>query len=201
MARTRDTRETKSLLESAALGLIDQSHDVTEAVRLRVLKALNILDTPPEIVYNDVVAVAKKVCGTTSATLTFIGEHYTFIKASTRPAWGETGAKIPRGDTFCNTTIQTPNEMMIVFDARRDNRFANNPYVLNHSVCFYAGVPLVTEQGVALGTLCVVDQHPRVLSEDEMAALKSLTRIVTALAMTHAVRSTAEQEANLISSE
>lgn len=174
------------MLEDAAHDLIDQTRLVSEQVRVKVLHSLRVLDTPPEIIFDDVVNVARQVCGTRSATLTFIDEHDAFIKASTGGvAWS---GRVPREDSFCSAAIATPNEPMLVTDARADPRFCDYKYTLDGSVTFYYGVPMLTEQGVALGALCVVDDHPRGLGAEQKAAMKSLARIVTRLAMDSAAR-------------
>jgi GAF domain-containing protein len=83
---------------------------------------------------------------------------------------------------FCTYSILNPTDVMVVPDATRDPRFANNPLVTGEPrVRFYAGAPLLTEDGSALGTLCVVDDRPRDLDEESLHALASLSRQVVQL--------------------
>jgi hypothetical protein len=84
--------------------------------------------------------------------------------------------------SFCAHAINTPHEIMVVPDARHDERFTDNPFVTDEpKVVFYAGVPLVTEKGYALGTLCIIDNKPRTVSDKQYEALRALSNQVVRL--------------------
>jgi GAF domain-containing protein len=88
---------------------------------------------------------------------------------------GVDATETTRETAFCAHAIRTPDEVMQVADATRDARFASNPYVTGDPhIRFYAGAPLVTAAGHALGTLCVLDSQPRILSASEVAQLREL---------------------------
>ena len=149
-----------------------------ETDRLNVLKSYKILDTLPEIDYDDITKIASLICGTPIALITLIDEKRQFLKSRMSSTISET----PRELSFCSHAINHPNDLMEVPDSRNDVRFADNPYVTGSPfVVFYAGMPLVTPEGYALGTLCVIDNKPRVLSIEQKEVLKSLARQVVHL--------------------
>ncbi|HEX5363295.1 MAG TPA: sensor domain-containing diguanylate cyclase [Gallionella sp.] len=148
-----------------------------EAARLDALKAYGMLDTPPESFYDDIVQLAAYICQTPIAAISFIDGERQWFKASVGVAVSE----IPRQDAFCAHAILQPDDIMIVKDAFHDPRFSNNPLVTgNTPVHFYAGVPIVTDAGEALGTLCVIDTKPRDLGEPVLSALRKLARQIMA---------------------
>lgn len=88
----------------------------------------------------------------------------------------------PRNLAFCAHAINEPEKIMLVPDSRQDERFYDNPFVTDEpKVVFYAGVPLVTNKGYALGTLCVIDMEPHVLDENQLTALRALSNNVVRL--------------------
>ena len=149
----------------------------TEAERLRALESYRILDTAPEAVFDDLVAVAAHICGTPISLITLIDDSRQWFKARV----GLDIAETRREHAFCAHAI-LDTRPLIVPDATTDTRFADNPYVVEApSIRFYAGAPLVTPDGQALGTLCVLDSVPRDLTPPQLAALQALARQAAAL--------------------
>jgi PAS domain S-box-containing protein len=147
-----------------------------EAERLAGLRGLGILDTPPEPAYDELSALAAHVCQTPIALISFVDEDRQWFKSRVGCTVGET----PREVAFCAHAILQP-DLMIVPDASADERFANNPLVTSPpGIRFYAGAPLVTAEGHALGTLCVIDHKPRELTADQARALRALSHQVVA---------------------
>lgn len=131
----------------------------TEQERLAALRRYEILDTPPELDFDDLTGLAARVCATPIALLTLIDEERQWVKARVGLEITET----PRDIAFCSYAIQQAG-LFVVPDALADPRFANNPLVTEDPrIRFYAGSPLITPDGQALGTLCVIDRVPRQL--------------------------------------
>ncbi len=157
---------------------MDRSAHVTEAQRLLELHSLGILDTPAEQAYDDVVSLAAFICGTPIAMVSLIDEDRQWLKARVGVNLMET----PRGIAFCSHAITDPEHVMEIPDTSQDARFANNPLVTGDpGVRFYAGAPLVTPSGAALGTVCVIDRVPRRLTPAQSQALQALSRQVVQL--------------------
>lgn len=149
-----------------------------ERERQLALKSYHIVDTLPEDSYNDLTRIASIICNTPIALVSLIDEKKQFFKSKQGIAISETHRDI----SFCGHAINAPAELMMVEDARLDDRFSDNPLVAGDlKVVFYAGMPLVTDDGFALGTLCVIDHQPRELSDDQQQALKSLANQVIQL--------------------
>jgi len=148
---------------------------LVETARLKALREYAIMDTEPEETYDELTRLAAQICGVPIATISLIDENRQWFKANV----GMDMAETPRDVSFCNQTIQQ-TELLVVPDATRDARFANNPYVLNNpNIRFYAGFPLLSREGYGMGSLCVVDIQPRILTEDQMKALEVLGRQAT----------------------
>ncbi len=144
-----------------------------EKRRLEVLWKHNLLDTPPEKPLDDLTELAATVCETPIALISLVDEKRQWFKSRI----GLTEMETPREASFCSHAI-LQNEVMLVPDALKDPRFAGNPLVTGHPfIRFYAGAPLVTEEGCALGTLCVIDHKPRELSDKQVKALQTLARV------------------------
>ena len=145
-----------------------------EAARLEALYRYDILDTLPEREFDDIVKIASEICGTPVAVLNFIDRDRQWAKALI----GQESPEVALEHSFCSRTIVSGLDVMVVPDAREDGRFASNPFVTDDEppVVFYAGAPLVTRDGEALGSLCVVDHEPRELDESQLAALRALAR-------------------------
>jgi len=144
-----------------------------ESARVAALDRYAILDTEPEQAFDDLVVLAAHVCKAPIAMLSLVDDHRQWFKSKVGVEIRET----PRETSFCAHAIQQ-QELFIVPDTWKDARFRENPMVLDEPhIRFYAGAPLINEEGFALGTLCVIDRQPRELDEAQKDALKSLSRL------------------------
>lgn len=150
---------------------------VDEEDRLLDLYQYPLLGLPGNAIFSDVTRLAAEVCGTANACISVLDKDHEWILASHE----EMEYAYPRKDSFCAHAILEHDEIMIVEDARRDPRFADNPHVRAGNIRFYAGVPLTTPQGHALGMLCVVDPSPHRLEPWQRQALRTLARHVMQL--------------------
>jgi PAS domain S-box-containing protein len=147
-----------------------------EMARLEALEQYKILHTEPEEAFNDFTRLAAQICETPIALMTLIDNNRQQFKSKV----GLTVMGIEGEIAFCTYAIQQ-NQVFVVQDALSDERFATNRLVISDPYLrFYAGAPLITSQGYALGTLCVIDYVPRELSPAQLEALQALSRqIVT----------------------
>jgi len=146
-----------------------------EADRLEALRQYQILDTAPEAAFDDITRLAAQICEVPIALISLIDECRQWFKAKVGLEAGET----PRDVAFCSHAIRQPQAVLIVPDTLKDARFASNPLVTGAPyIRFYAGAPLITPTGYALGTLCVIDQVPRQLNAAQVEALQTLSRQV-----------------------
>jgi len=149
-----------------------------EQERLRALYEYDILDTMPEKDFDYLTMIASQICDTPISLVTIIDESRQWFKSN----YGVDIRETDREYSFCAHAINTPQTIMVVPDSRLDERFADNPFVTNEpNAIFYAGVPLVTENGFALGTLCIIDNKPRTLNEEQFEALRALSNQVVKL--------------------
>jgi GAF domain-containing protein len=144
-----------------------------EAARVAALDRYAILDSEPEEAFDDLVVLAAHICRTPIAMLSLVDDRRQWFKSRVGVEVRET----PKEVSICVHAIQQ-HELFIIPDTHEDPRFRDNPLVLGEPrVRFYAGAPLINEDGYALGTLCVIDRDARVLDEDQKEALRALGRL------------------------
>ena len=145
-----------------------------EKKRLKVLWQYEVLDTVPEEVFDDLTELAARICEAPIALISLVDEKRQWFKSKV----GVTVSETSRDFSFCSYAI-TQSDLFIVPDATQDKRFANNPLVISDpKIRFYAGAPLITPDGHALGTLCVIDKVPRELRPEQKEALRILAHHV-----------------------
>ena len=157
--------------------------EVAEEERLQALAALNVLDTPPERRFDRVARLAARLLDAPTALISLIDEDRQFHKAEV----GFDGiSEIPRSQSFCSHAIEQPGQALVVTDPQADDRFRDNPLVTQEGgIRFYAGQPLRSPSGVAVGALCVVDSRPREITAEQLDVLRELADMVeTELART-----------------
>lgn len=143
-----------------------------EEERIKVLESYSILDSLPEADYENLTLIASQICGTPIALISFVDENRQWFKSHIGLDFSET----PRDYSFCAHAINDPNDVFVIPDARNDIRFHDNPIVAGQpNVVFYAGVPLINEEGFPLGTICVIDHKPKILSPAQINSLKALS--------------------------
>jgi GAF domain-containing protein len=148
-----------------------------EAERLAALKEYRVLDTGTEQPYDDITILAAHICEVPIATISLVDEARQWFKAKV----GMSQPQTPREIAFCAHTI-LQREPFVVRDAQKDRRFADNDMVTGEPhIRFYAGFPLVNQQGLAVGTLCAMDRKPRELTAKQEKAMQALVRQVMAL--------------------
>ena len=149
-----------------------------EMLRLQALYDLSILDSPREKNFDDITAIASMICDVPMSIISLVDAERQWFKSSV----GLDGTETARDVAFCAHAILQPQQMTIVPDALLDKRFVDNPLVTGDPyIRFYAGAPLVTEDGAALGTLCVADYKPRDITPEQQQALMALARQVMQL--------------------
>ena len=147
-----------------------------DAARVEALHKYAILDTEPEQAFDDLALLASFICKAPIALISLVDEDRQWFKSKVGLSLSETSRDI----AFCATAIQQ-RDVFVVPDTLNDERFRNNPLVVSEpNVRFYAGAPLIDEEGHALGTICVIDRIPRELAPDQQVALKALSRLVLA---------------------
>ncbi|OCX52512.1 hypothetical protein BEL04_13720 [Mucilaginibacter sp. PPCGB 2223] len=146
-----------------------------EAERIAALHSYHILDTAEEKDFDDLTELASIICQTPIALISLVDKDRQWFKSHK----GTTETQTPREYSFCAHTITSAEPIMIVDDAHKDERFADNPLVTGHPhIVFYAGVPLVNSDGFALGTLCVIDTRAHELSRQQISGLIVLAQQV-----------------------
>ncbi len=147
---------------------------INEKARITALKRYDILDTLSESDFDDITLIASQICGVPTALISLVDSDRQWFKS----AIGLDAKETPRDISFCAHAING-DELFEIKDAISDTRFSNNPLVTgNTNVRFYAGMPLTTSDGYKLGTICLLDNKPRVLSDAQRAVLISLSRHV-----------------------
>jgi len=152
--------------------MIEPAIPKNENKRLESLKKYSILDTLPEKEYDEITELASYICETPISLVSLIDEERQWFKS-------HHGLKVdstPKNVAFCAHAINDKNNILIIPDSRKDERFHDNPLVTGDPyVIFYAGIPLISSDGYPLGTLCVIDNKPKKLKDSQLKALRSLS--------------------------
>jgi len=144
-----------------------------EAKRLEALRALNLLDTPPEERFDRITRLAARVLGVPIAYIVLIDEHRQVMKSR----YGSDTTQTSRDQAFCSYAI-LENKQLVVPDARNDERFSDNPSVTGKpNIRFYVGSPIAASDGSLVGTLCVIDRQARFPSDEDLSVLRDLAQI------------------------
>lgn len=136
-----------------------------------------MLDSLPESSYDEITALASLITDAPISLITLLHSDRNFFKSH----YGLPFNQSPRNISFCGHAIISDHPITIIEDARKDDRFHDNPLVLEQGAVFYAGVPLVDPQGYRLGTLCIFDTKPKTLDHKQIATLKVLANQVVRL--------------------
>jgi len=143
---------------------------VDEEQRLAAVRSYNLLDTLPEKDFDNITALTASICDVPISLVTLLDADRNFLKSH----YGLNFNQSPRDTSFCGHAILEESNLFIVEDARKDARFVDNPLVTQGNAIFYAGVRLVNSDGYPLGTLCIFDHKPRILSKSQRKALIAL---------------------------
>jgi len=166
-----------------------------ESDRLVALDRYKILDTLPEQVYEDLTQLAADICGTPIALISLVDKDRQWFKSRV----GLDATETPRDISFCGHAIAAKATLNIP-DARQDPRFADNPLVASDpNIRFYAGVPLITHDNFALGTLCAIDTQTRNLTDTQIRQLEALSRLVVNQLELRLNRSSTESQLDQVS--
>jgi class 3 adenylate cyclase len=153
---------------------MDRPIPAREPERLNALKSYAILDTLPEIGLNEITDLAAQICGCPAALISFVDESRQWMKA--KYGLPPDMSECPREISICQATICN-NDILYVPELEKDQRFNTSPLVTGDlALRFYCGAPLITPDGHALGTLCVIDFQPRELTFEQREALRRLSR-------------------------
>ena len=148
---------------------------LNENDRLKALNSYHLLDTLPEEDFDNITYLASVICQTPISIISLIDQDRQFFKSHLGIDINQTHKDL----SFCAHAINQPQAIFEIEDARLDERFHDNNFVIGKpNIAFYAGVPLVDTDGFALGTLCVVDQKPRKLTDEQKEALTKLSKQV-----------------------
>lgn len=146
-----------------------------EKSRLAALEELQLANSDPEDNFDDITRLASFICNTPVSLITLIGEEKQYFKSKVGIDIEETS----RDTSFCSHALLNPLDLMEVQDTRKDKRFVDNPYTTGDpKILFYAGMPIKSHNGKALGALCVLDTKPNSLSSEQKMALKALAKQV-----------------------
>lgn len=158
--------------------MFESAVPINEKFRLEALRSLNVLDTASEKEFDAITALVNFICNTKVALISLVDQDRQWFKSKQ----GISICEIPRNNTLCSYTILQPDRPLIIPDTRIDNRFNKEPiFIEDKPVVFYAGIPLVDQNGFALGTLCIMDTEPKELVSEQLISLISLANQVMIL--------------------
>jgi len=172
--------------------------DLHELQRQNALESYHIFDTESEKEFDELASLASTICNVPIALITFIDADRQAFKSHHGTDMTENRREL----SFCTHAIASSDEIMIVDDARLDARFSDNPVVTGPAhITFYAGVPLINEDGYALGTICVFDQKANSISQNQISALKTLAKqVIDKLELRRKVRQLEKTNQDLLNS-
>lgn len=149
-----------------------------ELSRLEKLRKYLILDSGPETAYDDITRLICRELGVPMAMITLVDEDRHWFKSRV----GMEASETARSVAFCEHAAAEPDKVFVVQDARLDSRFQTNPLVTSGPfIRFYAGAPIVSPEGLVMGTVCALDTEPRVISAEHLARLSAIAADVIAL--------------------
>lgn len=151
--------------------------NMDEKSRLAELHHLQVLDTLPQRIFDDITHLAASICNTPIALLCMVDAERQWFKSRIGVDFTET----PRSESFCTHAIEHPDEVMVIRNASDDDRFKDLRLVKENNLLFYAGAPIVTSNGAAVGTVCVLDDKPGRLTEEQQRMLQHLANLSMAL--------------------
>lgn len=154
--------------------MIAPEYPSNEFQRQKEVEKYNLLDSLPEDSFDSITSIMAFICETPISLVTLLDKERNFLVSHHGIELNED----PRERSFCGHAILSAQDIMIVSDAAKDERFKNNPLVTEMGVRFYAGAPLINSNGYKLGTLCVYDMKPKELNEHQIQALKNMSRQV-----------------------
>ncbi len=154
--------------------MITPSIPKNEKERQARVEKYQLLDTLPEENYDNITSLVSYICNTPISLITLLDKDRNFLKSH----YGVPFSESPREISFCGHAINSNDAITIIEDSRKDERFFDNPLVTEYQAIFYAGAPLVDSSGYKLGMLCVYDNKPRKLSEQQQNALISMSKQV-----------------------
>ncbi|MCH4822972.1 GAF domain-containing sensor histidine kinase [Gramella lutea] len=158
--------------------MIAPATPANEAERLNSLRQLDIINSMPEEAYDTITELASYICKTPIAVVNIVDSQHNWFKSK----YGTEITGSPRDVSFCGHTILEPDNLLEIPDAAKDERFIGNPFVTGENpIRYYAGVPLLDNKGLPLGTLCVYDFDEHTLDEKQKKALKALAKQVELL--------------------
>ena len=169
---------------------------IDEPERLAALEHLSVLDSLPEPGFDDIVQLATQLCGTPIGLVSLVDRERQWFKACV----GLNVSETHRDLAFCAHAILAPDTVMMVQDTHLDPRFMGSPLVLGPPyIRFYAGAPIISRQGAALGTVCVIDTVPRILNAAQCSALQALARQTAAQLELRLLNDEREQQTRALS--
>ena len=176
MSNETNTIPSPSLLKDESLA---KSLSLDEAKRISPLNDLPFIDTESDMAFDDLIALASLLTDTPLGAISFVDNDQEWIKST----HGFEQKKLELSPAFAVQTIREQEPCFVVPDATRDERFANNPLVTGEPhIRFYAGVPMLSAEGVPLGSFSVMDRKPRELTPHQMELLQHIARITMDLA-------------------